>query len=118
MKRDTNGISRILGKKRAQRLLVDTVTGTILGYTDIYGKTGGARPQVLDAIAHRGVIVLTIDEYLRITRDATPSREAGNLSSRIATGQELYEEAERNGLFSKIFGIANIQPIKSKKIQL
>jgi hypothetical protein len=119
MKRDMNGISRILGKKRAQRLLVDTVTGTILGYTDIYGKTGDARPQVLDAIAHRGIVVLTIDEYLRMTRDDTPSRESKYLSSRIATGQELYEEAERNGLFDKIFGIANIQKqVKSKNIQL
>ncbi len=49
-------------------------------------------------------------------RDDTPSGEAEYLPSRIATGQELYDESERNGLFDKIFGIANIQKqAKSKK---
>lgn len=35
MNRDVNGLQLALRKSRAQRLIVDTVSGTILGYADI-----------------------------------------------------------------------------------
>jgi lipoate synthase len=50
-------------------MLVDTASGVILGYTDVYGKQRDVRPQVYEAIASSRVAVLTIGEYLRMTRE-------------------------------------------------
>ena len=83
MTRDENGLQMAIKKARA-KLLVDTISGTILGYTDINGKTGDARPQVVDAIAHSRVAILSIGEYIRITRDDA-EREAERKRSMTAT---------------------------------
>ena len=75
MNRDVNGLKLALRRSRAQRMLVDTASGVILGYTDVYGKQRGVRPQVYEAIAGSRVAVLTIGEYLRMTRDDDKRRK-------------------------------------------
>ena len=95
MTRDVNGLQMALKKSRAQRLLVDTFTGTILGYTDINGKTSEPRPQVVSAIAHSRVAIFTIGEYLRITRNDS-EREADH--KRAMTVTEWFKTIDSEGL--------------------
>lgn len=99
MNRDENGLEMAKRKMRAQRLLVDTTTGIILGYTDIYGKMGEPRPQVVSAIAHSRVAIFTLGEYLRITRKDS-EREAEH--KRAMTATDWFKTIDSEGLDSML----------------
>ena len=94
MKRDVNGLQTALRRSRAQRLLVDTKSGTILGYADINGKTGDVRPQVYEALAGSRVAVLTIGKYLRMTMEDDERRQK---SKDIVTAGDWYREIQEDG---------------------
>lgn len=91
MNRDENGLELARRRSREQRLLVDTASGVILGYTDVYGKQRGVRPQVYKAIAGSRVAVLTIVEYLRMTMDDDKRRKE---QERHVTAGEWYRSLD------------------------
>lgn len=95
MTRDVNGLQNALRKNRANtRLIVDTVTGVILGYPDTGTRNGEVRSAVCEAIAHRGVVILTIDEYLRMTMEDDERRQK---SKDIVTAGDWYREMQEDG---------------------
>lgn len=108
MNRDVNGLKLALRRSRAQRMLVDMASGVILGYTEVYGKQRGVRPQVYEAIAGSRVAVLTIGEYLRMTRDDDKRREE---RERHVTAGEWYRSLDGRfeGLMKSINENTNIK---------
>lgn len=98
MKRDINGLQTAL-RKRGARMLIDTTTGVILGYCDVKGKTGEVRGDVCTAIANKGVVILTVDEYLRMTMS---DDEKQRRMSKIVTAGDWYRELDKDGRLDKI----------------
>ncbi len=95
MTRDVNGLQNALRRNRANtRLIVDTITGVILGYPDTGTRNGEVRAAVCEAIAHRGVVILTIDEYLCMTMG---DEERKQKSRDIVTAGDWYREMQEDG---------------------
>lgn len=111
MNRDINGLLLAQRMGRAQRLLVDTYSGVILGYADTNGKTGELRPKVYEAIAGSRVAILTIGEYLRMTINDDNRREE---QERHITAGEWYRslDVRFEGFMESIRENTNIKKIQ------